>query len=599
MTAGTDREETPKQAARRLAAKQIRDGFEPTAMYEYRTAAGDIWCHRIRLDNADGKKWIRPMYRNGSDLCLGEPAAGAAGKPIYRLPELLSTKGSVYIVEGEKCADALTEIGIGATTSGAADSAGRADWSPLRGRECVIWPDNDEAGRGYAAAVIDRLRAVGCASARIIDVGKLELPIKGDVVDWLADQPGANADDVSALPTLDVDESNGGSGNGGIFRILSVEELLERPPPSWLVRKLLPCEGLAVIYGQSASGKTFAMIDLACAVAQGRDWFGLRTQRRTVVYVATEGNLSGRIAAYLTHNNLQAGDLGNLKILPHSIDLLDEDGDVIELINAVKSIAVGEPIGMVIIDTLNRAMPGGNENSSEDMGLIVQAAQRIQSAFACVVVYVHHSGKNESSGSRGHSSLKASADAELHVKREGDVRTITAEKVRDGEDGAVVAAFKLASIAIGPDPDDPNDALSSCVLEPTDKPRKSATLTKSENKALGFIHEAFTARIGTKHAPHLRAPSGARTVEGQTALPVDAFKAFVEEKGGLSNSDRADTQRKAYNRAMSGLKAKDRIRETDGYIWLLVDTGTGRDKSGQCPKVSQRHTSPGHGTDDR
>src|SRR5262249_18878734 len=91
-----------------------------------------------------------------------------------------------------------------ATTSGAADSAAKADWRPLSSRKIYIWPDHDEAGQRYATAVTDTLLALNCTVVAI-DVTALHLPPKGDVVDWLAANPNVTAQEIFALPTLSKD----------------------------------------------------------------------------------------------------------------------------------------------------------------------------------------------------------------------------------------------------------------------------------------------------------------------------------------------------------------------------------------------------------
>lgn len=202
--------ETPQQAARRLAAGAMRDGFKPQALHEYTDAGGTPLHWRIRLKNPDtGDKWIRPMKLNGEGYALGEPDY-PEGKPLYRLHELAARPDdSVIVCEGEWCADALAKIGVLATTSGAADSAGKTDWRALAGRSVTIWPDNDEAGRRYADAVAAALRALGCP-AFIIDVAALNLPPKGDAVDWLMTHPDATAADIAALATVGLDETIAG-----------------------------------------------------------------------------------------------------------------------------------------------------------------------------------------------------------------------------------------------------------------------------------------------------------------------------------------------------------------------------------------------------
>ena len=191
--------ETLQQAARRLAAGAIREGFKPQALHEYTAQDGKPLHWRIRLKNPDtGDKWIRPIRLTDKGYTLGEPDY-PEGKPLYRLHDLATRPDDAVIVcEGEWCADALAKAGALATTSGAADSAGKTDWRPLAGRTVTIWPDNDEAGQRYAEAVADALRAQGCG-VRVIDVAALNMAPKADAVDWLATNPGATATDVLAL----------------------------------------------------------------------------------------------------------------------------------------------------------------------------------------------------------------------------------------------------------------------------------------------------------------------------------------------------------------------------------------------------------------
>lgn len=154
--------ETLQKAARRLAADAIRDGYKPEALHTYTDTNGNPLYWRIRLKHPNAApevpdKWIRPMRQNGAGFELREPKF-PDGKPLYNLHGLATrTAEMVFVVEGELCVDALAKIGILATTSGAADSAEKADWRPLAYRDVTIWPDNDEAGQGYAQEVADAL----------------------------------------------------------------------------------------------------------------------------------------------------------------------------------------------------------------------------------------------------------------------------------------------------------------------------------------------------------------------------------------------------------------------------------------------------------
>jgi len=196
-------QETPQQAARRLAQAAIKGPFTSEGLHVYADAEGNPVYYRWRVRKADGKKEIRPMYWSGAAYVAGEPPAPPNGKHLFRLPELLAADlaAPVLIVEGEGKADALRKLGMVATTSGACTSASGANWTPLRGRHCLLWPDHDAPGSKYAEEVAAILRALDC-TVEVIDVAPLGLPDKGDAVDWLAMHADATAADVLALPRL-------------------------------------------------------------------------------------------------------------------------------------------------------------------------------------------------------------------------------------------------------------------------------------------------------------------------------------------------------------------------------------------------------------
>ena len=202
MSEVADAVETPRQAARRLSAPALRDGFKPEALHTYTTLSGEPLLWRIRLKHPDGRKWIRPMRRtaDGTVHEIGEPPAPPTGKPLYNLRHLAADPAAVVIVtEGEKAADALGKLGISATTSAGAQSANAADWTPLAGRSVLIWPDHDEPGAGYGRDVAAKLLALGC-TMQVLDVDALSLPPKADAWDWIAAHPQATAAEVLALP---------------------------------------------------------------------------------------------------------------------------------------------------------------------------------------------------------------------------------------------------------------------------------------------------------------------------------------------------------------------------------------------------------------
>ena len=199
--AGGAMSETPKQAAKRIAAASIRGGWKPEALHAYTSADGTPLFWRIRARLATGEKWIRPMHLNGESYALGEPEF-THGKPLYRLHELAAQPtAAVWFAEGEHCADALAKLGILTTTAGSASSDDRVDFTPLAGRAVTLWPDNDTAGIEHMARVAAKLAALGCM-VETIDARALGLPDKGDCVDWLRVHENASTADLATLPRV-------------------------------------------------------------------------------------------------------------------------------------------------------------------------------------------------------------------------------------------------------------------------------------------------------------------------------------------------------------------------------------------------------------
>ena len=103
-------------------------------------------------------------------------------RTIYRLPEVLKAD-EVLIVEGEKDADSLSELGFTATTNPGGAEKWRDDYSEyLKGKQVVIIPDNDEPGRNHAAQVACSLAGIA-SSIKIINLP--DLPAKGDATDFI------------------------------------------------------------------------------------------------------------------------------------------------------------------------------------------------------------------------------------------------------------------------------------------------------------------------------------------------------------------------------------------------------------------------------
>jgi len=238
----------------------------------------------------------------------------------------------------------------------------------------------------------------------------------------------------------------------GPYKLRTGAELMIAPPQAWRIKGVLPEAGIAAIYGPPSSGKSFLVLDMACALALGSAWFGHKVKPCSVTYACLEGaaGLPVRLKA------LSKPISENLLFITAPVNILDPK-DVAGLVASVQ--ARGATGGVIIIDTLNRATPGADENSSADMGRAIAATGAMQRALGGLVLLISHTGKDASKGIRGHSSLLAALDAAIEVQRDQDTRSWSLIKAKDGADG-LARFFDLEVVNLGADSD--GDAISSC-----------------------------------------------------------------------------------------------------------------------------------------
>jgi hypothetical protein len=275
-----------------------------------------------------------------------------------------------------------------------------------------------------------------------------------------------------ATPGVLEKEGEGAKG----YTLLSAEDLEQRPPIEWRVKRVLPSRGFAQVFGPSRAGKSFLVFDLACAIAGGADlWFGYRVKQAPVVYVVLEGE------AGIT-NRAEAWKRQRGQPLPEGLHFcMDQPFDVRK---DVERLAATTPKGAVVfIDTQSRAAPDADENASGDMGLVLAGAKRLADSIEGLVVCVAHTGKDEERGVRGHSSQLGNADAQIKVTRKGASRTWSVEKSKDAADGAE-HGFALEEVRLGEDED--GDPITSCVIVAEEGPPKERARPLGKNERLGI-----------------------------------------------------------------------------------------------------------------
>lgn len=157
---------------------------EPDHVYDYPLADGTPFGRVLRWDAKGGekKKFIQYRWEGGEWRPGGIPKP----RPLYRLPELLASPSTQVIVfEGEKCVDAARAILTipCVTMAGGGNAVTQADWSPLAGRDVIVWPDNDKTGIDSLKPFAEAISAVGPKSLRYVEPPGDAKPPKWDVAD--------------------------------------------------------------------------------------------------------------------------------------------------------------------------------------------------------------------------------------------------------------------------------------------------------------------------------------------------------------------------------------------------------------------------------
>lgn len=222
----------------------------------------------------------------------------------------------------------------------------------------------------------------------------------------------------------------------------------EPSPTKWIIKEWLAAHCVAMIFGPSGAGKSFIALDMACSIASGISWQGIKTKPGLVVYLAGEGNygIRKRIASWAIEH--QTTQLDNLFISNRPVDL-DAPGAAAHVIKLVRSITQ-EQISLLIVDTVNNHM-SGDENAAKDVRAMVNSCSTAASALGATTVFVHHTGVSETAQGRerGSSAWRGGLDFSIYVSRTTDKAIkIEAKKVKDDKEPEPIYGA-LKPVALG------------------------------------------------------------------------------------------------------------------------------------------------------
>jgi KaiC/GvpD/RAD55 family RecA-like ATPase len=431
----------------------------------------------------------------------------------------------------------------------------------------VILPDNDTAGQRHAQLVAFSLHG----TASVIKILNLpNLREKGDVYDWVA-AGGTKAqliDLANAAPNYSSDQIvptdipfPADNPIPSRFNLTPWAELPDVETP-WLISNIIPAGGMAALYGKPGTFKSFIALHLAAMIGSGIPVFGNEVIQGDVVYIAGEGGagLKARRDAVS-----KAHDVKDPKVyfLRAQLDLRSSETDREALLAEIAKHDL-KPV-LVILDTLSRAFAGGNENSSDDMGKFISHVTAIQLRLNTAVLIVHHTGKDEARGQRGHSSLNGAVDAELEVQKlsepgDEDRRgQITITKMKDGEDG-LKFQYRLEVVQLSMI-DASKTSLAVIPLDENEELKQRRKPLTGHRKTIFEALKQVIAESGSiRELPKI--PDDRRTVT------VTAWRQLFYMMIPSDGSNNNDAKQKAFKRSSESLINDRTIGHWGDYVWI-------------------------------
>lgn len=348
----------------------------------------------------------------------------------------------------------------------------------------------------------------------------------------------------------------------GKFPAVSFRDIVEtRVSFRWLIKNWLPANSFACIYGDKGTGKSFFTMDMMIHLAMGKDWRGKKIGMPAgVAYQVGEGSsgIGKRFQAWVQEN----GDPGQIPlcVIPHVVNFLDADADITPFVEEIKKWEnkMGCKIEVFVLDTLARAMVGGNDGDGGDMGRFIHNVEKARKELDCSALIVHHTGKDTSRGPRGHSALGAAADAMFELSRtETGTISVKIDKQKDEVSGNR-EFFRLKRVVIGADED--GDEIASCIITDAEKFVNDPNFQfKGPAKIAMECLVQTLLDYGTPVA-NVNIPKGIRAVDWHKWRE----KCFAS---GLVFSDDRQKMNNAFNAAGKILREKRAIGVYDKWVW--------------------------------
>lgn len=361
--------------------------------------------------------------------------------------------------------------------------------------ELIVAMDCDTKGRASARGIVQQMQALG-VKARAVDLG---LSDGGDLADFCMLHGDDTLAALKALPDLKVNRKLELTDMGiKLYEEIPDNKILYRGQHhvainaadrnligevTWLIDGEIPDEGVTVLFGASGVGKSFLAIDYALQLAQ----------QHPVYYMAGEGErtIPPRIDAWYKHHKRSEGHLVLGLGAVHIMDSSDFEPWLAWIVH--------QDFKLVVVDTLNTASVGIDENKGHEASDFMDRCHRIAKLGKCAVLLVHHTNKGGVE-IRGSQRLFDKADSVIALVDDDEFVIVECQKTKAG------AKFRPRTMMLLPIKTGTNkngQTVSTPVIVPGQReaPKAAITvadLTASQQKIMLLFVEVFEHGASTR-----------------------------------------------------------------------------------------------------
>jgi len=361
-----------------VQAQGVNTRAKLVASYDYRALDGSLLFQSCRLEP---KRFTQRRKDETGEWVYNLQGVAPV---LYRLPEIaeaVSMGKRIYVVEGEKDADALVEYGYPATTNPMGAGKWKEEYSAvLAGAEVVILPDNDDTGRSHANQVAASLTAVGC-SVKVVELPGLSE--KGDVSDYL--KMGGDFDTLEQI----ISDTRRWVSDPGKRTRWRLDEIWESDslmrPPNPIVPYLAWASRSTLLAAREKSGKSTLVGYVSARVSTGGDFLGEPCARGDVLIIGLEEFIGD------TARRLRDFDADGTRVT-----LVDRFAGTDRLAEIRQHIVDVKPL-LVIVDSLvaySRGLITDANNATQTQN-VVQGLTDLSHLTAVGLIVIHHARKSD------------------------------------------------------------------------------------------------------------------------------------------------------------------------------------------------------------